>query len=61
MGIGGQSFGHVATETTGRSSNDDRFASFCHNWALSNCSFRLGRFLAGKTVFFLSIAARYYI
>jgi hypothetical protein len=39
MAIGGQSFGHVAAETTGRSSNENRFASFFHNWILSNCSF----------------------
>jgi hypothetical protein len=30
MGIGGQSFGHVPTETTGRSSNEHRFASCFH-------------------------------
>jgi hypothetical protein len=28
MGIGGQSFGHVAAETTGCSSNENRFAVF---------------------------------
>jgi len=31
MGTGSQSFGHVPTETTGRSSNENRFASCFHS------------------------------
>jgi hypothetical protein len=38
MDIGGQSFGHVATETTGRSSDEDRFASFFHIFFLFSYS-----------------------
>jgi len=38
MGIGGQSFGHVATETTRRSSNENRFANFFHIFFLFSYS-----------------------
>jgi hypothetical protein len=38
MGIGGQSFRHVATETTGRSSYEDRLASFFHIFFLFSYS-----------------------